>query len=222
MVKNIALQCVMKTNAQSRDKRVNQALKTIWAQGFLASSLAVPFAKNLGLSHAAELGTQTLLAYIGNLAIISYKPALAYYYTENYSLFERTKMEQQELGVHAAMIGSELAEAWQLPQEIIEGIRHNLLPLGVPPAECLLQGTALRDCVITYVCCRAAEMIINQQLKDVAELNWMDERLLELFYLPAYINQTDLKACLDLHKKQAFRSEVNKLIQKFQWPGNKR
>lgn len=222
MVKNIALQCVMKTNGQSRDKRVNQALKTIWAQGFLASSLAFPFAKNLGLTNAAELGTQTLLAYIGNLAIISYKPVLASYYAENHSLFERTKMEQQELGINAAIIGGELAQAWQLPQEIVEGIRYSLLPLGVPFAECPLQGDALRDCVITYVCCRAAEMIIGQGLTDVAELNLIDERFLELFYLPVYLNETNLQACLDLPKKQVFRVEVNKLMQKIERPVNKK
>ncbi|KTD50516.1 HDOD domain protein [Legionella rubrilucens] len=218
MVKNIALQCVMKANVQSPDKRLNQALKIIWAQGFLASSLVLPLAKQLGLSHAAELGTRALLAYIGNLAIITYKPQLAYYLIENYSLFDRTKIEQQELGLNAAIVGSELAQAWQLPQEIVEGIRHHLLPLGVPPAHCPLEGDALRDCVITYVCCRAAEIIINQGLTDVADLNWADERFLELFYLPAYLHRADLKTCLDLTKKQVFRSEVNKMIQKIERP----
>ncbi|MDX1837039.1 HDOD domain-containing protein [Legionella taurinensis] len=218
MVKNIALQCVMKANVQSSDKRLNQALKTIWAQGFLASSLALPLAKQLGLSHAAELGTRALLAYIGNLAIITYKPQLAYYLIENYSLFERTKIEQQELGLNASIVGSELAQAWQLPQEIVDGIRHHLLPLGVPPPHHPIGGDALRDCLVTYVCCRAAEMIINQGLNDVGELNLRDERFLELFYLSDYLNQADLQACLDLPQKQVFRSEVNKLIQKIERP----
>ena len=218
MIKNIALQCVISTNMPTKDKQLNLAFEKIWANGFLASSLAFIFAKNLGFENAAELATQTLLTYIGNLAIITYQPQLAYIFSEKVSLFERVRIEQQELGTHSALVGSQLALEWKLPQEIIEGIRNNLIPLGVVPEQCELQGENLRNIVLCYVCCRTSELIMDKELNDIADVNLLDDALLELFYLPEYVRMAELQQIFTLLHKPAVRNEANKLIQKIGGP----
>jgi HD-like signal output (HDOD) protein len=218
MVKNIAMQCVINTQAQPTDKQVSLAFKKIWANGFLASSLTFLFAKNLGLNNAPELSTQALLAYIGNLAIISYKPQLASYFSQPLSLLDRIQMEQKELGAHSAIIGSELALTWQLPQEILMGIQDNLVPLAIPPSLCELKIDYLRDIVLCYLCCRLAEVIIDNEVHDIAEINILDNERIELFYLPEYIRITGLQSLLTLQHKPDFRKEANKMIQKIESP----
>jgi HD-like signal output (HDOD) protein len=218
MVKSIALQCIITTRPHSTDKDLALVLKKIWAHGFLASSLAFLFAKNLNLNNADELATQTLLAYIGNLAIISYKPELAHCFIENKSLFERVQIEQAELGVNSAVIGGALAASWQLPQELILGIHDNLMPLGIPPAQSELPVEHLRAIVLCYICCRAAEIIFKDNLLDIADVHLLNQEQMELFYLPEYINMTGLQQFLSLQQKPTFRNEANKLIEKIKNP----
>lgn len=218
MVKNIALQSIITTRPQSTNKELTLVLKRIWANGFLASSLAFLFAKNLNFKNADELATQTLLAYIGNLAIISYKPELAHCYIENKSLFERVQIEQAELGVNSALVGGALAAAWQLPQELILGIQDNLMPLGVPPEQSELPVEYLRSIVLCYLCCRAAEIIFKDSLSDIADVHLLNQEQMELFYLPEYINITSLQRFLSLQQKPSFRNEANKLIEKIKDP----
>lgn len=218
MVKNIALQCVIGTNMHSNDKELNHAFKTIWANGFLASSLAFIFAKNLDLENAAELATQTLLAYIGNLAIISYQPQFADCFNNQIPLFERVQIEQEKLGTHSAIVGSHLAVDWKLPQQLVDGIRDNLIPLSQPPEHNALEGTKLRNIVLCYICCRIAEIIMDKGLHDIAEVNLLDKESLELFYLPEYITMTGLQPLLGLLSKPTIRNEINKLIPKINNP----
>jgi HD-like signal output (HDOD) protein len=216
MVKNIALQCIIRTQPEQDDPRLTQAFNKIWANGFLASSLTFLFAKNLELKNAAELATQTLLAYIGNLAILSFRPQMSYCFNDSLSLFDRIQTEQRELGVNSALIGGELATVWQLPPSIVDGIRNNLLPLGIPPALCNLPTEYLRDIVLCYACCRFAEEIINKNLEDIAEVNLINPEQMELFYLSEYLNKTGLKGLLFLQNKPAFRNEANKMVRKIE------
>lgn len=213
-VKNIALQCIIRTPPSKEDPRLTYAFNKIWSTAFLASSLTFLFAKNLELRNASELATQTLLAYIGNLAILSYKPHLAYCFSESLSLFERVQVEQKELRLNSALVGAELASIWKLSQPIIDSIKNNLIPLNVPPALCTLPVDFLHDIVLNYSCCRIAEEVINKGILDIGEVNLLNTEQMELFYLNEYINKTELNSLLFLQKKPAFRREANKLIEK--------
>jgi HD-like signal output (HDOD) protein len=215
MVKNIALQCVINTKASSNNKVLAQAFERIWANAFLASSLAFVFAKNMHLPNAAELATQTLLGYIGNLAIISHSPELANCFVDNSSLFERVTLEQQILGANSALIGSQLALEWQLPQEIITGISNSLMPLGFPPDKSRLQGPALRTTAFCYFCCRAAEALMSKNLLNIGELNLFDPPTLECFYLSDYIRTSNLLPLFTLIRSPAIQKEVGRFLAKY-------
>lgn len=219
MVKNIALQCVITTKSPKGDKLLAEALKRIWANSFLASSLAFSFGKNLGLSNTAEVATQSLLGYIGDLAILSYKPELATPYLQTPTLFERIQLEQQELGVNSALVGSELAQHWELPEELIAGIKNSFIPLNLPATECDLPVDNLRDIVFCYFCCRMAELIISNKIEDIATIDWQDPEHREFFYLIGYLYKTNLQDILSLQHRPDFRNEVNKLLQKMDFSG---
>lgn len=219
MVKNIALQCVINTKSPKGDKVLAEALKRVWANSFLASTLAFSFGKNLGLTNTAEVATQALLSYIGNLAILSYKPELATTYLQTPTLFERIQLEQQELGVNSALVGSELARHWELPEELITGIKNSFIPLNLPAIECNLPVDNLRSLVFCYFCCRMAELIITNKIDDIATINWQDPEHREFFYLIGYLYKTNLQDILSLQHRPDFRNEINKLLQKIDFTG---
>jgi HD-like signal output (HDOD) protein len=211
-IKNIAFQCLMNTTSAVKDKELKRALEKIWAHGFLASSLAYVFAKNLGLTDAAELGTQALLSYVGNLAILYYDPSLSRSFDKDIMLLERLTIEQQSLHTNAALVGSQLAKAWNLPDVLINSIHDSLLPLATPAAQCTLQGSYLRNIVLCYLSCRVGELILEHEMDDITKLDLFDEDLIELYYLPDYFQMTGLNTIYNLLTKPAIQREINKLI----------
>ena len=212
MVKDIALQCVIHNGAAPKNKKLESAFKKIWANGFLASSLAFLLAQQLGLSNASELATQALLSYIGDLAIISYTTKRTASLMRSASLFERITLEQQHLGTNSAIVGGQLAQVWSLPQELVNGISDNLIPLAIAPSSCPLQGPYLTNVVFCYLCCRLAEIIINQDVHDLADIDLLNSELLELAYLPEYLHLAGLGQFFVLQQAPACRNKVRKLI----------
>lgn len=212
MVKDIAMQCAVQDKFTSSDNDFNLAIQKIWSYGFLASSLTFIMAKHLGFKQASELTTKALFAYIGDLAIISYQPSMADAFSKNQSLFERVKKEQKRWSTNSAIVGSELARRWDLPDEIVQGIQDNLIPMAIPPADCHWPAGRLADSVLCYLCCRCAELMINKKIKDIAQVNLLEEDLIELTYLPEYIKKAGLQDFFRLQQQSSFRIEANKFI----------
>ena len=212
MVKNISLQTIILPQSKVSEPHSTKAMNRIWSNAFLASSLTFLFAKNLALKNAHQLAIRSLFAYIGNIAIISYQPQLAYCFTKSLSLADRIEIEQSELGVNSAAVGSALAALWQLPQPLISGIKNHLLPLSPPPHG--LSKEALYDSILCYCCCYIAEESLNKSIHDISDINLLDSGQKELTYLAEYINTCGLKGFLFLQRKPAFRNEAKKLIEK--------
>ncbi|KGJ91764.1 HDOD domain-containing protein, partial [Colwellia psychrerythraea] len=216
-VKSIALQCTMNKGVKFTDKAQNEAYNKLWKASYLASSFCLLFAKETGENNPAELATHCLLSYLGDLAILSYKPSLASYYLGNFTLFERTKVFQASLGINSAIIGKFLAQQWQLPLSIESGIEHSILPLTNSMASSDIPDDKLRQLLLCYLACRLGDLVAFNGLNEVPALeNVSFESLgkVEFYYTQKNIQNTDFTKINLIVAKPDFRKRINKIISK--------
>ena len=216
-VKSIALQCAMQQGMKFTDKNQNEAYNKLWKASYLASSFCLFFAKEIGEDNPAELATHCLLSYLGDLAILSYKPELAGFYLDDFTLFERTKIFQELLGTNAAVVGKFLAKQWQLPPSIESGIEHSLLPLTDNMTSSELSDKNLRQLLLCYLACRLGDLVAFNDLADVPEFDEVSFEALgeiEFYYTQTNIQNADFTKINSVIAKPGFRIKLNKIISK--------
>jgi len=216
-VKSIALQCAMQQGMNFSDKSQNQAYNNLWKASYLASSFCLLFAKETGEKNAAELATHCLLSYLGDLAILSYKPSLARFYLDDFTLFERTKIFQESLGTNAAVVGKYLAKQWQLPASIESGIEHSILPLTNSMASSELSDKNLRQLLLCYLACRLGDLVAFNGLSEVPmleEVSFESLGEIEFYYTQKNIQNADFTKVNSIIVEPAFRQKLNKIISK--------
>jgi len=215
-VKNIALQFAVQKNMEFEDKAQNEAYKKLWAASYLASSFCLLFAKEMNEENPAELSTHCLLSYLGDLAVLSYKPSIAGFYLDDYSLFERTKIFQKTLGINTAVVGKHLAQQWQLPVSIETGIDYSLLPLVNGTANKGLSTEQLRHTFLCYLSCRLGDLVAFGGLRDISQLGKLSFEALghvEFYYIQDNIKKSGLDKVNAVIADANFRKKINKVIE---------
>lgn len=216
-VKSIALQCAMQEGMTFTDKNQNEAYNKLWKASYLASSFCTLFAKELGESNPAELATHCLLSYLGDLAILSYKPTLAGFYLDDFTLFERTKIFQELLGTNAAVVGKFLAKQWQLPGSIESGIEHSILPLMDNMVSSKLSDANLRQLLLCYLSNRLGDLVAFGGLSDVPEIEEVSYEALgevEFYYTQNNIQNSGFEKMNAVIRDPRFRKKLNLIISK--------
>jgi len=216
-VKNIALQCAMNQGMKFTDKNQNEAYNKLWKASYLASSFCLLFAKELGEKSSAELSTNCLLSYLGDLAILSYKPKLASFYLDDFTLFERTKIFQELLGTNAAVVGKFLAQQWELPTSIESGIEHSILPLTDTMTNSQLSDENLGQLLLCYLSCRLGDLVAFNGLSDIPEIEEVSFETLgkiEFYYTQNNIQNSGFDKINSVIRDPAFRKKLNKVISK--------
>ena len=215
-VKNIALQLAVQSNAKFKDETQNNAYKKLWAASYLASSFCLLLAKEVNEENAAELSTHCLLSYLGDLAILSYKPSIAGFYLDDYSLFERTKVFQKTLGINSAVVGKSLAQQWRLPSTIEQGIDNSLISLTNSSLGEVKSSEQLRHILLCYLACRLADMVVFGSVRDFSQINMLSFESLgevEFYYTQEQIQTTGLSQINSLILDTSFRKKMNKIIE---------
>jgi len=215
-VKNIALQFAVQNNMEFRDKAQNDAYNKLWKASYLASAFCLLFAKEMGEENAAELSTHCLLSYLGDLAILSFKPSVAVFYLEDYTLFERTKVFQNTIGTNAAVVGKYLAQQWQLPESIESGIDYSILPLTNGTAGKEFSSEQLRHILICYLSCRLGDLVAFGDVRDISTLGEVSFEALgevDLYYTQENIKVTGLDKINRVIADNTFRKKINKVIE---------
>ena len=215
-VKNIALQFAVQSNMEFRDKAQNDAYNKLWKASYLASAFCLLFAKEMGEDNAAELSTHCLLSYLGDLAILSYKPSVAVFYLDDYTLYERTKVFQNTIGTNAAVVGKYLAQQWQLPQSIESGIDHSILPLTNGTVDKELSSEQLRHILICYLSCRLGDLVAFGDVRDISTLGEVSFEALgevDFYYTQEHIKKAGLDKINKVIADASFRNKINKVIE---------
>ena len=215
-VKNIATQLAVQKDLHLTDKAQNAAYKKLWTASYLASTFGLILATEMNEDNSAELSTHCLLSYLGDLAILSYRPSMADVYLEDYALFERTKVFQNVIGVNSAVLGKRLAQQWQLPQSIEKGIEHSLLPLTGSTVGKAISNEELRQAFLCYLACRFAELVVFGGLRNMSEskeLSFEAMGKVEFYYAQDMIKAAGLDKINTLITDINFRKKINKVIE---------
>ena len=216
-VKNIALQCAMQEGMTFTDKHQNAAYNKLWKASYIASTICALFAKELGENNPTELATNCLLSYLGDLAILSYKPTLSGFYLDDFTLFERTKVFQELLGTNAAVVGKFLAKQWELPKSIESSIEHSILPLTDSMVSSELSDENLRQLLICYLSNRLGDLVAFSGLKGIPEIEEISYESLgevEFYYTQNNIHNSGFEKVNTVISDPNFRKKLNDIINK--------
>lgn len=214
-VKTIAMHFAMQNGMDFVDKKQNIAFQKVWTASYLASSLCLELAKTLSKNNAAELSTQCILSYLGDMAILSYQASSVNNYQNNDSLYTRVKNQQNDFGINSAIIGKVLAEQWQLPISLIEGIENNLAPLTSHSLK--LSSENLQNMLLCYVACRIGDLVAFNGLNDINTFGKLDVNSmagLAFYYLQEHIAKADLDEINDIFSDPIIKRKINTLIEK--------
>jgi HD-like signal output (HDOD) protein len=215
-VKNIATQLAVQQDSHLTDKAQNAAYKKLWTASYLASAFGLILATEMNVENSAELSTHCLLSYLGDLAILSYRPAMADVYLKNYGLFERTKVFQHVIGVNSAVLGKRLAQQWQLPQSIEKGIAYSLLPLANNTVDLAISSEELQQVSLCYIACRLADLVAFGGLRNISEYKELSFEVMgkvEFYYTQDIIKMARLDKINTLITDINFRKKINKVIE---------
>ena len=188
------------------------AVDRLWQASYIASRYAQLAAQQVGLPHASALATQVLLACLGDVIVVATRPELAPTYLTQYTLFERTAEQQTTLGANAGQLAAWLAQQWQLPEGLIEGLRHSLLPMSLPAEAHPLQGEARRTNLVAYTALIIGQRVMRDQSPDVGAVDLAKDSGLDCFYLPDHLEAAQLGPLLQLNQDINMRRKLNPLI----------
>ena len=212
LVKGLVLQSTVTRVMEFEHDSQQAAYIRLWHSSYVASTTALMLGQNLGAAQPSVLSTQTLLANLGDLALLSARPDMAGLYARQATLFSRARAQQDELIANAAVISGMLAEQWGLPEDIARGLHHAYIPMALPPAEHPDSDDALAAAVICYVAGRVGDQVAFHGLRDIGDLDLMAQDALEYFYLPDYLQVSGLSELPATLQESAVRRRINHLI----------
>lgn len=216
-VKSIAMQFAINQSVAYETTKQDEAAKKIWLASYLASTFGFLLAKELGRENPAELSTYCLLSYLGDMALLSFKPELAEEYLTTSDTFTRVANVQSKLQSNSAIIGSLMAKEWLLPKTIVNAIEYTLLPLVNGMAKSNLTAAQQQDTLICYIACRLGEMAAFQNITDVSLMGklGLDELdSIDFSYTQAQLSSLQLEKINILLNDANMLKKMNALINK--------
>ena len=206
-VRSICLQYLLDESFRSDDPEVKRVFDSLWSASAFASELCAKLAQQLQLPEPGTLVTHVVLSFLGHVASHSLLPAKVVIPMMTRGLLERSRVEQEALGLCAAEIGSLLMQQWELPQSISERVRAIDLVLFTPceqaPSE---QASAMAFC---YFCARMGEKLARDELRDLAAFRIDQEAGPEFFHLQGYMQLPALARLNDALKAPELVSAIN-------------
>jgi HD-like signal output (HDOD) protein len=186
-VRSICLQYLMDESFRTNDPEIKHIFSSLWNASALASELCFKLAQRLQLPEPGTLVTQVVLSFLGHAASHSLLPKQVVLPMMTKGLLERSRQEQESLGLCAAELGALLMQQWELPDSIVQRVRAIDLVLQTPcPAKPTEQDIAAAFC---YLCARLGEKMARGEVKDLATFQPELDPSPEFFHLHTYLQQ---------------------------------
>ncbi len=182
---------------------------SVWEAGRMAAELCALLAPRLGFTDTGTLGTQTILSFLGDLAVPSLLGNEAGAIRE-LDLVERLRFEQEQLGASSVLLGTIVIRAWGLPPPIVDAVaaagRIVVTPVGQSdPAQ------APRSALI-YACARIGEAIARQRVERAEEIELRNTGAPELHHLQGYLRLPQLARLPELLHAPDVRLALARMI----------
>ena len=209
-VRSICLQYLLDASFRTDDPEIKIIFDRLWQASALASELCFKLAKRLELPEPGALVTQVVLSFLGQVASHSLLSRQVVIPILSKGLMERSRIEQESLGLCAAEIGSLLMEQWEVPTGIVARVRAMdmvlLTPCAPKPSE---QDCAMALC---YFCARLGEKLTRMEIRDLAAFRVEQEQSPELFNFQAYLQQPRLEGLKAVLNEPVLVSSIHTML----------
>ncbi|MFK7830917.1 MAG: HDOD domain-containing protein [Congregibacter sp.] len=212
MVKGLVAQASLAARAEEGTQEQQAALARIWKSAGIASALAQMLGQELGVARPSVIATKTLFFNLGDVALVLGVDVATAWYAESVTAVERIVLQQSACGANTAIVGSQLAREWNLPDDIAQAIEGGLLPIAFSAAAKPMELDERRDSALMYLAGRIGDRAAFHGLRDIGELDLRDDKDPELFYLPDHLEAAGLTRVADVLLDPAFRRKANRLL----------
>jgi HD-like signal output (HDOD) protein len=208
-VRSMALSFLLQESFAVEEAALGRYCDSVWEAGRMAAELCALLAPRLGFTDAGTLSTQTILAFLGDLAAPSLLGSEAGAIRE-LDLVERLRFEQEQLGASSVLLGTIVIRAWGLPPAIVDAVaaagRIVVTPVGQSdPAQ------APRSALI-YACARIGEAIARQRVERAEEIELRNTGAPELHHLQGYLRLPQLARLPELLHAPDVRLALARMI----------
>lgn len=211
-VKNIAMHFATENEVKFDTQQQHQAYQKLWSASYLASSLGLLFAKELQLDDASDISTRCLLNYLGDMAILSAHPEISEAYQAQQALYQRVLYTQYQLSVNSQVIGSTLAQYWQLPRSLVRSIEQNLSLLMPEKNNGEIDEYENIKYHVCYIACRLADLVAINEQSCIETIRYDLSKQLDFYYLFKNQQHPKIKQLLNLFHDVGFSKKINNLL----------
>lgn len=209
-VRSICLQYILSESIQTSSPALKMVYERLWNESALACELCVRLAQRLKLDEPGTFVTQIVLASLGRQAtysLMAVEDALA---AASKGLLERSRQEQQQLGLASSEIGALLMEDWALPPNIIHIVKEIDATLVAPISE---TSTSRRTRnALCYLCCRIAEELLGGDLDNLETVDILQWEAVEYFHLQSYLELPALAQTADFIRAPDVALPVQRMV----------
>jgi len=215
MVKGLVVQSAVSQVLKFETDVQKAAYMRVWRSAYIASAAAYAFAEVLRHENPSVYATRALLVSVGDLALISARPDLSPIFSPKSTLVGRIDDQQREIMANSAVLSSQLAREWKLPEDLYVALRHSLTPLTCPPDDNERTPEEQRDDILIYLACRIGDAVAYFGMKDVRDFNLFEEDMPDYFYLPDYLRRLDLGNLLSVLDDQKQSRRIRHTLSTF-------
>lgn len=212
LVKSLVAQAALADRAGEGTPEQQAALTRIWASAGAASAVASLLGQELGAERPSVIATKALFFNLGDVAMVLGVDGASAWYQEGSTLVERITAQQAACGANSAMVGSQLARSWGLPEDIANAVEDGFLPLARDATSLSCEADARRSSILMYLAGRIGDQVAFHGLRDLGELDLDDPREAELFYMHGHLEASGLAAVSEILKAPAFRRKAQRLL----------
>ena len=188
-VRNMALSFLLQESFGLEDPALERYCDSVWEAGRVAAELCALLAPKLGFTDSGTLGTQTILAFLGDLAVPALLGSDAAVLREM-GLVERLRFEQERLGASSVLLGTIVIRAWGLPPALVDGVAA-AGRVVVTPVSQADPALAARSALI-YACARIGEAIAQGRVERPEEVEPGNIAAPEFHHLQGYLHLPQL------------------------------
>jgi HD-like signal output (HDOD) protein len=208
-VRSMALSFLLQESFAVEEAALGRYCDSVWEAGRMAAELCALLAPRLGFTDAGTLSTQTILAFLGDLAAPSLLGSEAGAIRE-LDLVERLRFEQEQLGASSVLLGTIVIRAWGLPPAIVDAVAA-AGRIVVTPVSQSDPAQAPRSALI-YACARIGEAIARQRVERAEEIELRNTGAPELHHLQGYLRLPQLARLPELLHAPDVRLALARMI----------
>jgi HD-like signal output (HDOD) protein len=210
-VRSICLQYMLSDSIPAGSAAIKKVYARLWNESALACELCFKLAQRLKLDEPGTFVTQIVLACLGRQATYSLMNPEDVLAVASKGLLERSRLEQQHLGLASAELGALLMEDWALPKNIINIVKEIDATLVAPVAE---TSTSRRTRnALCYLCCRIAEDLLGGGLADLETVDILELDAAEYFHLHAYLELPSLVRTAEFIRSPDLALPIRRMVE---------